>query len=64
MEVPIVTEDWFVKQLKTAATMQALLTLAKERPDRKALATKWKSGKVTAKLVGYELRIPGFSKLV
>jgi len=64
MEVPIVTEDWFVKQLKTAATMQALLTLAKERPDRKALATKWKSGKVTAKLAGYELRIPGFSKLV
>jgi hypothetical protein len=64
MEVPIVTEDWFVKQLKTAATMQALFTLAKERPDRKALATKWKSGKVTAKLAGYELRIPGFSKLV
>ena len=62
MKVPIVTEDWFVRQLQTVGTMQALVTLAKERPDRKGLASKWKPGKVPAKLAGYELRIPGFSK--
>lgn len=64
MEIPIITEDWFVGQLQTAPTLQALLALARERPDRKALASKWKPGKVTARLAGYELRIPGFSKEV
>ncbi len=63
-KVPIVTEDWFVRQLNAATRLEALLTLAKDRPDRKALASKWKSGKVTAKLAGYELRIPGFSKSI
>ena len=29
MKVPIVTEDWFVRQLQTVGTMQALLTLAR-----------------------------------
>src|SRR5260370_38323221 len=63
-KVPIVTEDWFVRQLNAARRLEALLTLAKDRPDRKALASKWKSGQATAKLAGYELRIPGFSKSI
>ncbi len=63
-KVPIVTEDWFVRQLQSAKKLQELLTLARERPDRKSLASEWKPGKVTAQLAGYELRIPGFSKSV
>src|SRR5260370_16548635 len=63
-KVPIVTEDWFVRQLQSAKKLQELLTLARERPDRKPLASEWKPVKVTAQLAGYELRIPGFSKSV
>jgi hypothetical protein len=62
MEFPIVTEEWFVRHLRSKTPMQALPNLARTRPDRKALASKWKPGKVPAKLAGYELRIPGFSK--
>jgi hypothetical protein len=63
-KVPIVTEDWFVRQLLSGKKLQELLTMAKDRSDRKSLASKWKPEKVTAKLAGYELRIPGFSKSV
>ena len=63
-KVPIVTEDWFVRQLQSDKKLKELLTMAKDRPDRKSLASKWKPEKVPAKLAGYELRIPGFSKSV
>jgi len=62
MEIPIVTEEWFVRQLRTGTHLGAVLNLARTRPDRKELASKWKPGKVSAKLAGYELRIPGFSR--
>ena len=62
MEVPIVTEEWFVRQFQTAKLLGAALNLARTRPDRKELASLWKPGKVSARLAGYELRIPGFSK--
>jgi hypothetical protein len=62
MEIPIVTEEWFVRKLRSKTPMRELLNLARARPDRKELASKWKPGKVPAKLAGYQLRIPGFSK--
>ncbi|HKW88746.1 MAG TPA: hypothetical protein VJN21_08315 [Candidatus Acidoferrales bacterium] len=62
VKVPIVTEDWFVRQLQADKKLLEIVTLAEERPDRKTLASQWKPGKVSAKLAGYELRIPGFSK--
>jgi hypothetical protein len=62
MEIPIVTEEWFVRQLRAATHLGVVLNFARTRPDRKELASKWKPGKVPAKLAGYELRIPGFSK--
>ncbi len=63
IKVPIVTEDWFVRQLHADKNLLEIVTLAKDRPDRKTLASQWKPGKVSAKLAGYELRIPGFSKI-
>jgi len=63
-EIPIVTEDWFISQIKSSSGLATLHSLGRRRPDRTELAGKWKSAKVSARLAGYEIRIPGFSRAV
>jgi len=64
LEIPVVTESWFTQQLKVSSGLKAVYELARSRPDRKQLAQSWEPALVSAKLAGYELRIPGYSKRV
>jgi hypothetical protein len=61
-EIPIVTEEWFLRNLSHTRALGTLWDLAKNRPDRVQLARTWTTASITAKLVGYEFRIPGFGE--
>lgn len=63
-DVPIVTEKWFIENIRSTQNLAAVHKLAISRPDRAEFASKWAPSKVSSKLAGYEIRIPGFSKTV
>jgi hypothetical protein len=62
IDVPVVTEHWFERELSRCKALGELYELARSRPDRQQLAREWRAGEHEWRLAGFILKMPVMEK--
>jgi hypothetical protein len=61
-DIPVITEDWFIRQLGEGHALAEIFEQAHTRPDRVAVVNNWTADETEVKLAGYTLVLPSISR--